>query len=86
MKYSYHGQVLDHDFLDATESDFWAWKMPGTAWYGQCALVDYDGTVVWMDNYSINFSGLVDAIEGIIYGGVPVEPTSLGNIKAGFAK
>lgn len=86
MKYSYHGQVLDHDFLDAEESDFWKWKMPGTAWYGQCSLVDSDGTVVWMDNYAIDFNGLTNAIEDIIYGGEPVEPTSLGHIKAGFAE
>lgn len=86
MKYSYHSQVLDHDFLDADESDFWKWKMPGTAYYGQCSLVDYHGIVVWMDNYAINFNGLANAIEEIIYGDTPVEPTSLSRIKAGFAE
>ncbi len=86
MKYNYHGQVLDHDFLDATESDFWKWKMPGTAYYGQCSLVDNDGTVVWMDNYAINFAGLTNAIDDIIYGGTGVEPKSIGHVKAVFAE
>jgi hypothetical protein len=86
MKYTYHGQVLDHDFLDAEQPDFVKWKITGSSWYGQCALVDREGIVVWMDDYAIDFNGLTDAIEEIIYGGIPVEPTSLGHIKAGFTE
>ena len=86
MKYTYHGQVLDHDFLDATTIDFSMWKLTGSSWYGQCALVDRDGIVVWMDDYSIDFNGLSNAIEDIIYGGEAVEPNSLGRIKAGFTE
>jgi len=84
MKYTYHGQVLDHDFLDGASTDWSKWKKTGSTWYGQCALVDRDGMVVWMDDYAINFNGLTNAIDDIIYGGESVEPASLGRVKAGF--
>jgi hypothetical protein len=81
MKYSYHGRVLYHDFLDAEESDFLAWQ--GGPSYGQCSLVDPNGIVTWMDNYSIDMPGLIDAIEDIIYN-VNIETASLGELKATF--
>lgn len=68
MKYQYHGQVLDHDFLDAEESDFWNWKMAGTAWYGQHALVGPTGLVYFLDNYDLDEQGMRNALESIIYG------------------
>ncbi|MCP4231428.1 MAG: hypothetical protein GY771_14945 [bacterium] len=81
MKYSYHGQVLDHDFLDAEESDYLAWK--GGVSYGQCSLVDPGGIVTWMDNYSIDIPALINAIEDIIYT-TGIGSTSLGKLKATF--
>lgn len=68
MKYSYHGQVLDHIFMDADETDFWAWVKAGSSYYGQCALVSPDGIVYFLDDYDINMNNLSDAIERIIYG------------------
>ena len=84
MKYSYHGQVLDHVFLDATVSEFWKWAIDqgGWSWYGQHALVEPDGTVVWMDDNDLNVQSLTSILDSLLYEGVV--PKSLGEIKASF--
>ncbi len=83
MKYSYHGQYLEHDFLDAVQADWSVWRQTGSTYYGQCALIGPDGKVYFMDTYSINITALSNSIEDIIYG-VGIESTSLGELKATF--
>lgn len=68
MKYLYHGIYLEHDFVDGETADFYAWKMTGSNYYGQYALVGPTGLIYFMDQYSINITNLANAIENIIYG------------------
>ena len=83
MKYNYHGQVLDHDFLDGGQGDWNHWRKTGSNWFGQCSLVDPGGTVTFMDDYAINMTALSNAIEDIIHGSA-IDSSSLGELKATF--
>jgi hypothetical protein len=68
MKYEYHGQYLEHNFLDAEESDWNNWKKAGSSYYGQTALVGPNGYIYFIDDYDLDEAGLTSAIENIIYG------------------
>ena len=68
MRYSYHGEYLDHDFIDGTQADFYAWKKTGSNYYGQMTLVGPNGLVYHLDDYAVNISLLSTKIENIIYG------------------
>ncbi len=68
MKYQYHGQYLEHDFMDAEQSDWTAWKKAGSSYYGQTALVGPNGYIYFIDDYAFDEAGLTDALESIIYG------------------
>jgi hypothetical protein len=68
MKYQYHGQYLEHAFLDAEQSDWNNWKKAGSSYYGQTALVGPNGYVYFIDDYDLDETGLTTAIENIIYG------------------
>ncbi|MCP4230280.1 MAG: hypothetical protein GY771_09050 [bacterium] len=83
MRYQYHGQYLDHFFIDGTQGDWTAWKKSGSSYYGQCSVVNPEGIITWMDDYGINMTGLINAIEEIIYGS-GIESTSLGELKATY--